>query len=62
MKCGPGLLAKDGTQCVSDCIYTDDAGRKYDFTALKRYVHSEHKLCLCLNSSYIIDKFIGICS
>ncbi|XP_078339498.1 endosome/lysosome-associated apoptosis and autophagy regulator family member 2-like [Crassostrea virginica] len=35
VKCGPGLLAKDGTQCVSDCIYTDDAGRKYDFTALK---------------------------
>lgn len=36
VKCGPGLLAKEGTMCVSDCIYTDDANRKYDFTALKR--------------------------
>lgn len=35
VKCGPGLLAKEGTMCVSDCIYTDDANRKYDFTALK---------------------------
>ncbi|XP_048740898.2 endosome/lysosome-associated apoptosis and autophagy regulator family member 2-like isoform X2 [Ostrea edulis] len=35
VKCGPGLSAKDGTACVSDCTYTDEANRKYDFTSLK---------------------------
>ncbi|XP_062607265.1 endosome/lysosome-associated apoptosis and autophagy regulator family member 2-like [Saccostrea cucullata] len=36
VKCGPGLRAKDGTSCISDCVYTDEANRKYDFTALNR--------------------------
>lgn len=36
VKCGLGLLVKEGIMCVFDCIYIDDVNRKYDFIVLKR--------------------------
>lgn len=32
--CGPGLHPVGGRSCKSDCHFTDDLGREYDFTEL----------------------------
>ncbi|CAL1537489.1 unnamed protein product [Lymnaea stagnalis] len=34
--CGPGLHPVGGRSCKSDCHFTDDMGREYDFTELDR--------------------------
>lgn len=38
IRCGEGLTAVHGTQCITSCQYRSGDGRQYDFAPLSGYV------------------------
>ena len=38
IRCGEGLTALRGTQCITSCHYSSTDGQQYDFTPLSGYV------------------------
>jgi len=46
IRCGEGLTAVHGSQCVTSCHYNGTSGRQYDFTPLAGY--QCHCYCMLL--------------
>ncbi|XP_035825827.1 endosome/lysosome-associated apoptosis and autophagy regulator family member 2 [Aplysia californica] len=62
-KCGPGLHPVGGRSCKSDCRFTDDMGREYDFTELDglHYV-SGARLFTASGTQYYHSFNISLCN